>query len=133
MKAKIIAVGIVKFEDKILLLKRTLKRHSSPNKWEAVSGYVEAAEKSERAVIREVREETGLRGKIIKTGDVFEVKDNWGLWRINPFLINVDSDAVRIDSEEHTEFAWVVPNAVGKFVCVKGMKQNLINVGLLHK
>jgi ADP-ribose pyrophosphatase YjhB (NUDIX family) len=82
MKTYATVIGVVKFVNKILLLKRTKNRQSSPNKWQPVSGFIGEKEAAEDAVLREVEEETGLTGKIIKAGKVFEVSDDWGRWVI---------------------------------------------------
>ena len=131
MKTHVTVVGIVKFNEKILLLKRNPNRHSSPNKWQPVSGFIEEREAAEDAVLREVKEETELDGKIIKTGKVFEVIDNWGRWIIISFLISVDSDKIKIDPEEHSEYKWIKPREITKFDCVAGIEKDLESVGLL--
>lgn len=131
MKTYATVIGIIKFGEKILLLKRNPNRHSSPNKWQPVSGFIGEKEAAEDAVLREVKEETGLEGKIIKAGKVFEVTDNWGRWIIMAFLISVDSDKVKIDLKEHSEYRWVKPEEITEFDCVAGIKEDLESVGLL--
>lgn len=66
MKTYAIITGVIKFGEKILLLKRNPERHFSPNKWQPVSGFIGEKEPAEDAVLREVKEETGLCGKIVK-------------------------------------------------------------------
>ena len=124
-------IGIVKFRDKILLLKRTPHRHSSPNKWQPVSGFIGEREAAEEAVLREVEEETGLKGKIIKAGKVFEVSDNWGRWVIVPFLVSVESNKVQFDPKEHSGIVWVKPKEIASFDLVAGVKEDFESVGLL--
>ncbi len=131
MKSYATVIGIVKFGENILLLKRNPNRRSSPDKWQTVSGFIGEAEPAEDAVLREVKEETSLDGKIVNVGKVFEVKDDWGRWIIMPFLISVDSDKVEIDKKEHSEFKWIKPKKVDKFDCVAGIKKDLESVGLL--
>ncbi len=131
MKTYATVIGIVKFGENILLLKRNPNRRSSPNKWQPVSGFIKEAEPAEDAVMREVKEETGLDGKIVKAGKVFEVKDDWGRWIIMTFLISVDSDEVKIDLKEHSEFRWIKSKEVVEFNCVAGIKKDLRSVGLL--
>ena len=131
MKTYATVIGIVKFGEKILLLKRNPDRHSSPNKWQPNSGFIGEREPAEDAVLREIKEETGLDGKIIKAGKVFEVTDNWGRWIILPFLVSVDSDKVKIDLKEHSEYKWIKPEEVAKFDCVAGVKEDLRSVGLI--
>lgn len=131
MKTRVAVVGTVKFDDKILFLKRSRTRSSSPNKWQVVSGYIKEKESAEEAVLREVKEETGLEGKIVKSGKAFEVIDDWGRWIDVPFLISVDSDKVKIDLVEHSEYRWISPKEIGKFDCVASIDEDLKSVGLL--
>lgn len=131
MKTYAIITGVIKFGEKILLLKRNPERHFSPNKWQPVSGFIGEKEPAEDAVLREVKEETGLCGKIVKAGKVFEVTDNWGRWIILPFLVSVDFNKVKIDLDEHSEYKWIKPEEITKFDCVVGIKKDLESVGLL--
>jgi 8-oxo-dGTP diphosphatase len=112
------------------LLKRNARRRTSPNKWQTPSGFINEGESAEEAVLREVKEETALDGTIKKSGDVFDVIDEWARWIIIPFLILVKSDKVVIDTREHSEFRWVKVEEVSNFECVKGIDQDLKAVGL---
>jgi 8-oxo-dGTP pyrophosphatase MutT (NUDIX family) len=123
-------VGIVKFGEKVLLLKRNHNRSSSPDKWQFVSGFIKERESAEDATLREVKEETGLDGKIASSGKVFEVTDKWGRWILTPFLISVMSDKIVIDPNEHSEYKWILPQEVVKFDCVAAIKEDMEAVGL---
>lgn len=59
MRTYAIIISIVKFSEKILLLKRNPDRHFSPNKWQPVSEFIGVKEPAEDAALREVKEETG--------------------------------------------------------------------------
>ena len=78
MKTRVSVVGVIKHKEEILFLKRTSERESSPGKWQTVSGFIKEHEPAEKTVLREVKEETGLDGKIEESGKVFEVTDEWG-------------------------------------------------------
>jgi 8-oxo-dGTP diphosphatase len=136
MATYVAVIGVVKLDDddrndgRILLLKRTEQRRTSPNKWQTPSGFMNEGESAEEAVLREVKEETGLTGTIKKSGSAFEVVDEWARWIVVPFLILVKSDKVIIDTREHSEFRWVKINEVTCFECVKGIDEDLKAVGL---
>ncbi|MBU1037254.1 NUDIX domain-containing protein [Patescibacteria group bacterium] len=131
MKTYATIIGIVKFQDKILLLKRTSKRTSSPDKWQPVSGFIKEREPAEDAVLREVKEETGLDGTIEKKGEVFEISDDYGRWIIMPFLVSVNSDNVEIDPKEHSEYSWVKLKEIYNFDLIAGVIQDLKSVDIL--
>ena len=137
MATYVVVIGVVKLnnngddrDDCIPLLKRNARRRTSPNKWQTPSGFINEGESAEEAVLREVKEETALDGTIKKSGDVFDVIDEWARWIIIPFLILVKSDKVVIDTREHSEFRWVKVEEVSNFECVKGIDQDLKAVGL---
>ena len=136
MTTYVAAIGVVvKSEgDRILLLlKRNAKRRTSPNKWQTPSGFMKEGESAEESVLREVKEETSLDGRVEKCGRVFEVIDEWARWIIVPFLISVKLDnnnAVVIDTKEHSEFRWVRLDEISNFECVKGIDEDLKAVGL---
>jgi 8-oxo-dGTP diphosphatase len=136
MATYVAVIGVVKLDDDdhnddyILLLKRNAQRRTSPNKWQTPSGFMNEGESAEEAVLREVKEETALEGTIKKSGNVFEVVDEWARWIIIPFLILVKSDKVVIDTGEHSEFRWVKVNEISSFECVKGIDEDLKAVGL---
>ncbi len=133
MKTYATVVGIVKFDDKILLLKRNGDRTTSPNLWQGVSGALKEREAAEDAVLREVKEETGLDGRIIKAGEIIDVSDEFGRWIVIPFLVSVDSDDVMIDENEHTEFRWVSPDEIEDFDCVVGTRKDLAVLGVIER
>lgn len=58
----IVAVGIwvVNNENKLLMTKRAPEKSFASNKWENTSGHVQAGEDSISAIIRELKEETGI-------------------------------------------------------------------------
>jgi 8-oxo-dGTP diphosphatase len=132
MATYVAVIGVVKLndDDRILLLKRNARRRTSPNKWQAPSGFMNEGESAEEAVLREVKEETSLDGTILKGGRAFEVVDEWARWVIVPFLISVKSDRVAIDTKEHSEFRWIKVDDVSSFECVKGIEKDLKAVGL---
>ncbi len=117
----------IKKNDKILILKRSEKVRSYSGKWATVSGYVEKNEKPEETAFKEIREETGTEGKLIRKGKIIHVKDNEGEWFVHPFLFEIKSGNIRIDWE-HTDYRWIKPEEIKNYDTVPILKEALENV-----
>jgi len=71
-----VAVCVVKDgKDRILIAKRNLK--PGINKWALPGGFIESGESSEDACLRELQEETGLKGKIERLIGVYSQKSRY--------------------------------------------------------
>lgn len=97
----------------VLLLKRSAAVGSYQGKWGAVAGYAEGD--PERAVRREIAEETGLHEAVtmVRKGTPFPVEDADldTRWIVHPYLFDCDRRDVRLD-EESVEMAWVSPTEI---------------------
>ena len=125
-----IVVGVIQHDERVLLLRRSTDRRFAPGKWEFVSGYPEARESCEEAMIREVREETGLQGSLIRGGPAYEVDGDGALWVIKPFLVRADAETVTLNAE-HTEYRWLRPKEVVSYDAVDDNIKNLEAFGLV--
>jgi 8-oxo-dGTP diphosphatase len=130
-KTFFVTIGVVKYKDKILLLKRSANRKFHPNKWQPISGFPKEKESAEDCILREIKEETGLDGKITNSGDIFFTHLNNIEWINKTFLIEVDSPDVRIDKKEHSDYKWIEPEEIENFDCINGMDKDLNAVGVL--
>jgi ADP-ribose pyrophosphatase YjhB (NUDIX family) len=131
MMTYITIIGVIKFSERILILRRSATRDYYPDRWQPVTGFVRERETAEEAVSREVREETGLDGHIIRSGKVIEVADEGSRWVIVPFLVEVGSMNVTIDLNEHSEFRWINPKDIAKYTCAPGTEEALKSLGFL--
>lgn len=50
-------------EGKVLLVRRSLSEHSGPGVWECPGGKIEFGEDPQQALLREIKEETGLQAE----------------------------------------------------------------------
>ena len=107
------AIGIVKKENKFLVLHRSPTRKSMANKWQFVSGHTEEGEDARKTVIREIKEETTLEIEVVKIGNNYDYyeKDLEILWHITPVLCKWVSGNVTIDAE-HSEFKWLTAKEI---------------------
>ena len=99
--------ALIQNEDKYLILQRADDR-SNPGYWNCVTGHVKENESVEETAIREVKEETNLDGKIVKTAEPFVHFQEDKRWIIFSYLINVkDISDMIIDSKEAKNFKWI--------------------------
>lgn len=110
-------------KDKFLLVKRSSLRKRFPNEWEFPSGFLED-EKIQKGALRELEEETGLIGQIIRTGENFEVNTEKYQFRIHPVLVKVGFEDIEL-SEEHEDYEWIEISEIDKFNTVPQLKEDL--------
>ena len=104
--------GVVRKEDKILILRRHPKSRNNPHKWELPGGKVDPGEFFDVALVREFKEETNLDVKIESLFEV--VQDEFISRRTNQpistvqLMMNLEilSGEVQISSE-HDDYKWV--------------------------
>ena len=104
--------GLVKKDNKILILRRHPKSRNNPHKWELPGGKVDPGEFFVIALIREFKEETDLEVQIESLFEV--VQDEFISRRTNrpintvQLMMNLEiiSGEVQI-SDEHDDFKWV--------------------------
>ncbi len=98
--------GIVIYKHKILILKRVRASSDGLGYWELPGGGLEYGESPEKALIREVKEETGLDIKVLKPVYTFTaIRPNYQTVGIG-FLSTPTNDHVVL-SHEHTEYKFV--------------------------
>lgn len=132
MKTYFTVTGIVKNKDRILILKKSRDDWNYPNRWSFCSGYVKEFESAEDSVLREIKEETGLKAKIAKRGKLFQVYDkkNNKNWVVMPFLCEVKSKDVKLD-HENADFRWINHKDIIKYPTVPGLQKDLKVLGLM--
>ena len=104
--------GVVKKEDKILILRRHPKSRNNPHKYELPGGKVDPGEFFDVALIREFKEETNLDVNIESLFEV--VQDEFISRRTNQpistvqLMMNLEIIGGELQiSDEHDDFKWV--------------------------
>ncbi|MFO7793793.1 MAG: NUDIX hydrolase [Candidatus Nanohaloarchaea archaeon] len=100
-----VALAVPEKDGEFLLLKRS-QENSSSGEWTFPGGKIEEGESAKEAALRELKEETGLKGEIIDLGDSHIGEGELGLWNIYPFHIEVDNKELELDYE-HSDFKWL--------------------------
>lgn len=116
-------------KDRFLLLKRSSEMEVFPSCWNFPSGHTEQGEDPEDAALRELKEETGLVGSVLRTGEPHLVDSRYGEYRLHPFLVRVDSDEVSLNSE-HVDHRWIEPSDVDSMETVKELGKDFELVGV---
>ncbi len=123
-----VAVAYSPWKDRFLILKRAEGYDVFPRCWDFPSGRIEN-EDPRKTALRELKEETGLSGQVLRSGDCFEVETEYGNFLINPFLVKVDSDEVSL-SEEHEEYRWINSAELEEMETVKALEKDFEAVGV---
>lgn len=132
MKTYFAVTGVVRHKNRILILKKSPTDYNFPNYWSFCSGYIKEFESAEDTVLREIKEETGLKAKTLKKGKLF-LKEYPVLnkaWYIMPFLCEVSSGKVKLD-HENTDYKWIIPADLKKYKTVPGLRKDLKVLGLI--
>jgi|SRR3989344_4633741 len=132
MKTYFVVAGVVKYRGKILILRKSEDDWNYPGKWSFCSGFVKEFESAEDTVLREIKEETGLKAAILKKGRLFQKGDRklGKTWTIMPFLCSVKSNKVKL-CHENAEFRWIECKDLGNYPAVPGLEKDLKVLGLI--
>jgi len=123
----------VKYEDKILLLKRSDKVRAYQGKWNSVAGYLDELKPIRQKSLEEVREETGIKEdniSSIQVGESYEFKDTEidKTWIIHPILVELKNEPEIQLNWEHTEYKWIKPEELKNFDIVLSLDKSLESV-----
>lgn len=115
---------VLKYKDKILVVKRSNKTPYYPGLWNFIGGFLDDQKSLEKKVIEEIREEAGIaKNEIssIKLGTVYdrEAPKYKKTWIVHPVLVNVKTDRVKLDWEAD-EYRWIKPSELKKLRRVPG-------------
>ncbi|MEM0473214.1 MAG: HAD-IA family hydrolase [Candidatus Aenigmatarchaeota archaeon] len=108
--------AIVKYDGKILLMKRSDKVATYPNQWSFVHGRIENGETPEKRAEIEIKEETGLDVEFVKKfKEISFYDEKLGIeWHILPVLFKAKSYKVKLNWE-NTDYLWVKPEDAEKY------------------
>lgn len=106
---------------KILLLKRNTKEPKNPGCYEVPKGNFEQGETKEEAIVREIKEETGLNIKTEAINDYrkydFDGNECWACRCVLPEI------PAKIILEDHDSYAWLEAKEALTLNLILGLKQ----------
>ena len=132
---RVVVGGVIVHDNKVLIVQRASDEEAYPDLWEVPSGKKEPLEKVTNAVLREVKEETGLTAEIVKVVDVFnfsveksdEIRD---VTQINFLLKLVGNSEVKL-SKEHQNFSWITKDEINNYNLSEETKTSISFVGCI--
>ena len=107
----VLSGAVTVHDGRFLILKRSNKETFLPNVWGIPAGHVERGEDPQEACLRELREETGLDGKIVELTGYSYFTSRRGHTELNNlqlnFLVDVSRHEVSINQSSHSEYRWI--------------------------
>ena len=131
-EAPVITV-FVKYQDKILLLKRSDKVRTYRGKWNTIAGYLDEVRPIKEKVLEEIKEEIQVFEKDIlniKYKDSYKLEDKKikKIWIVHPVLVELKNKAEIVLDWEHIEYRWIKPVEINNFDIVTGLDKILKKV-----
>ena len=110
----------IKYQDKILLLRRSKKVLTYKGKWNTVAGYLDEMVPIEKKVYEEIQEELNIEKhdiSSIRIGSHFEFIDSLiqKTWIVFPVLVSLHRKPKITLDWEHTEYQWIDPGNIDSF------------------
>ncbi|MGQ0798415.1 MAG: aconitase X swivel domain-containing protein [Methanobacteriota archaeon] len=113
-----VVTAILRNRGRILLVRRSERVGSLRGKWSGISGYLEGSEDPRDRAVKEIREETGIRGARFRgAGQPLASRDGSTAYVVHPFLFDAPGRTVRLDWENE-EYRWVRPEEIEGFATV---------------
>ena len=108
--------GIVVYHRRVLLLKRARPSTDGLGYWELTGGGLEYGETPNQALIRELKEETGLQIDVVKPAYTFtKIRSDYQTVGIG-YLSITHSDKIVL-SDEHTDYLWCEIEDLQNYLC----------------
>ncbi len=110
----------VRFQNKILLVKRSNKVGNYQGKWNVVAGFIDEPKPLKDKVLEELQEELGIQDEQIDVmlfRDSYEVHDKNvnKTWIVYPVIVEMKNKPEITLDWEHTEFVWITPEEIKNY------------------
>lgn len=102
----------VKYQDKILILKRSDEVSNYQGKWNCISGYLDELKPIYQKALEELKEELGIAQDNIlsmRLGETYSFTDRGKTFIVHPILVELKNQPLIKLDFEHTEYKWIKP------------------------
>src|SRR5262245_47325264 len=110
-RVNLLAGAVVVHDGLFLLLKRSSSESFLPDVWGIPAGHLQRGEDPSAACLRELREETGLQGRLLEPIGSSCFSSSRGSTEPNNlqfnYLVDVTEDDVNLDRSSHSEYRWI--------------------------
>ena len=133
MRRTKIVTSFLSYNDKFLILKRSIQVRSMNGLWSGVSGVIEKNEEPIKRARIEIFEELGISEKhvtLIKSNNELIVESPQyknHQWLIFPFLFKTDKNEIKLNWE-NSEFKWIDVNQLKEFNTVPNLEKILLSL-----
>lgn len=123
----------VRFQGRILLLKRSERVGTYRGLWHTVAGYLDELKPLREKILEELEEELSLGRDLIgaiKIGEPFEFHDPalGKTWLVQPALAELNAEPRLKLDWEHTEHRWIRPEEIRSYPTVPKLEESLSRV-----
>lgn len=118
-------------DGRVLLVQRGPTAPTFPGCWGVITGFVEPGETPAAAARREIAEELGVAGTVIREGAPFTVDIGPFVVRAWPLLCHIDPAARVTLDRENTRWEWVALAEVFARQTIPQLEQDFRALGLL--
>lgn len=120
---------VLKYQNKLLVLKRSEESNFYPGYWNRVSGFFDDRRSLSEKVADELKEELGIsKNKIkrIRLGEIFDQEEPKykKTWIVHPVLVEVKTDKIKLDWEAKN-YKWVTLQGAKKLKLLPGFAEVL--------
>ncbi|RLG71332.1 MAG: hypothetical protein DRO11_04705 [Methanobacteriota archaeon] len=132
MRVKKVVTAFLRYNKKILLLRRSRDVGSYRGRWAGISGYLEEGETPKQRALLEIEEETGTppeRVRFVSEGTPLTIQDEkMGiLWVVYPLLFQTSKPKIKLDWE-HVEAKWVNQEELNQYKTVPNLLETFRRV-----
>jgi len=129
---------VLKWKDKILILKRSDKVKNYKRKWNTLGGYLDDLQSLQEKVREELREElqiVKITDSQIHLGTPYTLKDTEinKTWIVHPVVVLFKKKPKVVLDWEHTEYRWIHPGEINDFDTIQKLDDMLKNLNILKK
>ncbi len=119
--------SLVKYKDKILLVKRSKNLRFFPGYWNGISGFLDDRKNLNEKIKTEIEEEIGVKEdgiKAIKIGQIFTLDQPKykKVFIVFPVLVEIKTSKIKLNYEA-SQYKWVSANDLKKYKLVPGFNE----------